>query len=100
MEFAHITFPIMLMIVIISLFSYVLFQLAKITYHLHKAINNITDRYTTVKGGIFLFSPSSFNPEGQIHLIKAKKHFRNLLLSMTPVFVFMVVVVLIKVYAN
>jgi len=100
MEFAHIYLPIALMVFFIGLFTYALFQTGNAIYHFHKAIENITDKSAPLKTGLMFFTPSSFNPEGQIHLIKAKQHLRKLLYSVAAVIIFIVVANLIMQSAN
>jgi hypothetical protein len=100
MEFAHIFLPIALMVFFIGLFAYALFQTGKAIYHFHKAIENITDKYAPLKTGLIFFTPSSFNQEGQMHLIKTKQHLRKLLYSVAPVIIFIVVTELIRECAN
>ena len=100
MEIAHIYLPMLISAIFIGLFVYALLQTGKAIYHFHKATENITDKHAPIKTGLIFFTPSSFNPEGQVHLIKSKQHLRKLLYSIAPVIIFIIVTNIIRAGTN
>ena len=86
----HSIFLLLFLVVFVGLFIYAFIQLGKVLFHFNKAINNIADSNAPLNSGL-LFSPSSYTPEGQAHLLKIKQHMRRFFYALLPVIVFIVI---------